>query len=181
MLQNLEKEIDDVDAKIGDRWRLLDRDFDGKVTAEEVAVAAVYLKDTLGKEGIQELISIISKDSGLFIDSHDSSWSLIVAVDFEINNPKLSQLIVYAFYARRVNFLLFWGLQWDALSSLLGLLFRDLVALLGVCLDGFGLVWACTCSALFCFGFAGGKILVEDIVKLRSHTEDGSIAEAERV
>jgi LETM1 and EF-hand domain-containing protein 1 len=25
MLQNLEKEIDDVDAKIGNRWRLLDR------------------------------------------------------------------------------------------------------------------------------------------------------------
>ena len=25
MLQTLEKEIDDVDAKIGDRWRLLDR------------------------------------------------------------------------------------------------------------------------------------------------------------
>jgi len=27
MLQTLEKEIDDVDAKIGDRWRLLDRFF----------------------------------------------------------------------------------------------------------------------------------------------------------
>lgn len=25
MLQKLEKEIDDVDAKIGNRWRLLDR------------------------------------------------------------------------------------------------------------------------------------------------------------
>ena len=25
MLQNLEKEIDDVDAQIGDRWKLLDR------------------------------------------------------------------------------------------------------------------------------------------------------------
>jgi hypothetical protein len=25
MLQNLEKEIDDVDAKIGDHWRILDR------------------------------------------------------------------------------------------------------------------------------------------------------------
>ena len=25
MLHKLEKEIDDVDAKIGDRWRLLDR------------------------------------------------------------------------------------------------------------------------------------------------------------
>ncbi|KHN06484.1 LETM1 and EF-hand domain-containing protein 1, mitochondrial [Glycine soja] len=62
MLQNLEKEIDDVDAKIGDRWRLLDRDYDGKVTPEEVASAAMYLKDTLGKEGIQELISSLSKD-----------------------------------------------------------------------------------------------------------------------
>jgi len=62
MLQKLEKEIDDVDAKIGDRWRVLDRDYDGKVTAEEVASAASYLKDTLGKEGIQELISSLSKD-----------------------------------------------------------------------------------------------------------------------
>ncbi|XP_057475613.1 uncharacterized protein LOC130763662 [Actinidia eriantha] len=62
MLQKLEKEIDDVDAKIGDRWRLLDRDYDGKVTPEEVASAATYLKDTLGKEGIQELISSLSKD-----------------------------------------------------------------------------------------------------------------------
>uniref|UniRef100_A0A2N9GC00 EF-hand domain-containing protein n=1 Tax=Fagus sylvatica TaxID=28930 RepID=A0A2N9GC00_FAGSY len=51
MLHKLEKEIDDVDAKIGDRWRLLDRDYDGKVTPEEVASAAAYLKDTLDKEG----------------------------------------------------------------------------------------------------------------------------------
>ncbi|KAJ6357442.1 hypothetical protein OIU78_005321 [Salix suchowensis] len=63
MLQKLEKEIDDVDAKIGDKWRLLDRDYDGKVTPEEVASAAMYLKDHLGKEGIQELISNLSKDT----------------------------------------------------------------------------------------------------------------------
>ncbi|XP_059655515.1 uncharacterized protein LOC132302619 [Cornus florida] len=62
MLQTLEKEIDDVDAKIGDGWRLLDRDYDGKVTPEEVAAAAMYLKNTLDKEGIQELISNLSKD-----------------------------------------------------------------------------------------------------------------------
>ncbi|PKA56234.1 Caltractin [Apostasia shenzhenica] len=62
MLQTLEREIDDVDAKIGDRWKLLDRDHDGKVTPEEVAAAAMYLKDTLGKEGIQELISNLSRD-----------------------------------------------------------------------------------------------------------------------
>ncbi|KAL6223694.1 hypothetical protein ACLB2K_002553 [Fragaria x ananassa] len=63
MLQNLEKEIDDVDAQIGDRYQLLDRDFDGKVTAEEVAAAANYLKNTLGKEGVQEVIGNLSKDS----------------------------------------------------------------------------------------------------------------------
>lgn len=40
------------------------RDFDGKVTAEEVAAAANYLKNTLGKEGVQELIGNLSKDRG---------------------------------------------------------------------------------------------------------------------
>ncbi|KAG6408421.1 hypothetical protein SASPL_131432 [Salvia splendens] len=79
MLQKLEKEIDDVDAKIGDQWRILDRapnsgaenqvlrclvlDYDGKVTPEEVAAAATYLKNTLGREGVQELISSLSKDA----------------------------------------------------------------------------------------------------------------------
>uniref|UniRef100_A0A803M5M1 Mitochondrial proton/calcium exchanger protein n=1 Tax=Chenopodium quinoa TaxID=63459 RepID=A0A803M5M1_CHEQI len=62
MLQKLEKEIDDVDAKIGDRWQLLDRDFDGKVTPEEVAAAAMYLKHRFGKEGVEELISNLAKD-----------------------------------------------------------------------------------------------------------------------
>lgn len=40
------------------------RDFDGKVTPEEVAAAANYLKNTLGKEGVQELIGNLSKDKG---------------------------------------------------------------------------------------------------------------------
>lgn len=43
------------------------RDYDGKVTPEEVASAAMYLKDTLGKEGVQELISNLSKDGGQFL------------------------------------------------------------------------------------------------------------------
>uniref|UniRef100_A0A0D9W6Q1 Mitochondrial proton/calcium exchanger protein n=1 Tax=Leersia perrieri TaxID=77586 RepID=A0A0D9W6Q1_9ORYZ len=62
MLQKLEKEIDNVDAQIGNRWQLLDSDRDGKVTPEEVAAAANYLKDTIGKKGVQELISNLSKD-----------------------------------------------------------------------------------------------------------------------
>jgi len=42
------------------------RDLDGKVTPEEVAAAAAYLKDAIGKEGVQELISNLSKDKGPF-------------------------------------------------------------------------------------------------------------------
>lgn len=41
------------------------RDYDGKVTAEEVAAAAMYLKDTLGQENLQELISKLAKDEGM--------------------------------------------------------------------------------------------------------------------
>ncbi|XP_022573588.1 mitochondrial proton/calcium exchanger protein [Brassica napus] len=62
LIQNLEKEIDDVDIKIGKGWLLLDRDRDGKVTPDEVAAAAMYLKDTLANEGLQQLISNLSKD-----------------------------------------------------------------------------------------------------------------------
>lgn len=62
MLQNLEKEIDDVDNKIGNHWRLLDRDSDGKVTPEEVAAAAMYLRETISKDGVQQLISQLKKD-----------------------------------------------------------------------------------------------------------------------
>lgn len=37
------------------------------MTPEEVASAAMYLKDTLGKQGIHELISNLSKDRGQYI------------------------------------------------------------------------------------------------------------------
>lgn len=39
MLQKLEKEIDDVDAKIGDRWRLLDR-----YVLENLSIFSFYRK-----------------------------------------------------------------------------------------------------------------------------------------
>jgi len=40
------------------------RDRDGKVTPDEVAAAAMYLKDTLANDGLQQLISSLSKDKG---------------------------------------------------------------------------------------------------------------------
>lgn len=43
------------------------------MTPEEVASAAAYLKDTLDKEGIQELISNLSKDKGQWFLSSDNT------------------------------------------------------------------------------------------------------------
>lgn len=62
MLHKLEKELDAVDAKIGNRWKILDTDSDGKVTPEEVASAAAYLKKSLGSDPVQELIASLAKD-----------------------------------------------------------------------------------------------------------------------
>lgn len=62
ILQDLEKELDDVDALIGDRLRLLDRDSDGKVTPEEVAAATMFLKDSLAQISVEELVSSLAKD-----------------------------------------------------------------------------------------------------------------------
>ncbi|KAK1367333.1 Mitochondrial proton/calcium exchanger protein [Heracleum sosnowskyi] len=60
MLQNLEKEMDDFDVNIGRPWRVLERYCDGKVGLDMVAAAA-FLMNTLDKEGIQELITSLSK------------------------------------------------------------------------------------------------------------------------
>jgi hypothetical protein len=40
------------------------RDHDGKVTSEEVAAAATYLKHNLDNAGVEELIGSLSKDKG---------------------------------------------------------------------------------------------------------------------
>lgn len=48
MFYKLEKDLDDVDVKIGDRWKILDRDFDGKVILEEVVIVVMFLKDIFG-------------------------------------------------------------------------------------------------------------------------------------
>ena len=43
---------------------LFQRDHDGKVTSEELAAAATYLKHNLDSAGIEELIGSLSKDKG---------------------------------------------------------------------------------------------------------------------
>ncbi|KAH1228169.1 Mitochondrial proton/calcium exchanger protein [Glycine max] len=58
----------------------LQEDYDGKVTPEEVVSVAMYLKDTLGKEGIHKLISNLSKDSGQFL-CHFPPLSHTAAID----------------------------------------------------------------------------------------------------
>ncbi|KAK1367084.1 Mitochondrial proton/calcium exchanger protein [Heracleum sosnowskyi] len=60
MLRKFEKETIGAGAKVSYRWQVLERYCDGKVSLDVVA-AATFLKNTLDKEGIQELISHLSK------------------------------------------------------------------------------------------------------------------------
>jgi Ca2+-binding EF-hand superfamily protein len=46
---------------------IFQRDHDGKVTSEEVAAAATYLKHNLDNTGIEELIGGLSKDKGNYL------------------------------------------------------------------------------------------------------------------
>lgn len=66
---NFNSSYDDIFSLSFNGWNVLllyeYRDFDGKVTPEEVAAAATYLKNTLGKEGVQELLGSLSKDKGI--------------------------------------------------------------------------------------------------------------------
>jgi len=66
MLQELEKEIDGVDAESVNRCQWLDRDHPGEGTPDEVAAAVAYLKDTILKGGLQEFICNLSKYEGKF-------------------------------------------------------------------------------------------------------------------
>lgn len=47
MLQTLEKEIDDVDAKIGDHWRLLDRYFLSYIFSWESIMCYILYFETM--------------------------------------------------------------------------------------------------------------------------------------
>lgn len=60
MLQNLEKEMGDFDVNVVRSWRVLDRFCDGKVGLDVVAAAAFFV-NTLDKEGIQELMTSLSR------------------------------------------------------------------------------------------------------------------------
>jgi len=57
------------------------RDYDGKVTPEEVGAAAVFLKDSLDKQSVHELIANLAKDSGL-VSMHPHFERLLLQYKF---------------------------------------------------------------------------------------------------
>ena len=70
------------------------------MTPEEVAAAAAYLKDTIGKEGVQELISNLSKDKGSFTHDiyvlfHCSIWPIFLSFwQFSSCTPTEGKILV---------------------------------------------------------------------------------------
>lgn len=98
------------------------------MTPEEVAAAAMYLKDTIGKDGVQELISNLSKDKGSYLNALELFFN-------KYKNRKYIQTFAFTFSSNPISL----------------------------------------CST------TEGKILVEDIVKLASQTDEANGEEAARV
>eukprot|EP00898_Chlorokybus_atmophyticus_P007712 jgi/Chlat1/7942/Chrsp68S07378 len=79
MLHNIEKELDNVDSRIGDKLHVLDRDKDGKITPDELAAAITTLRDSLHHEELADLIEQLDQD----IDGKISIENILELADEE--------------------------------------------------------------------------------------------------
>lgn len=73
------------------------RDYDGKVTPEEVAAAAMFLKDSLDKESVHELIANLAKDSGL-VSILIFLMSLAISIPIFARTSSLRHILLYTIW-----------------------------------------------------------------------------------
>ncbi|KAL4423518.1 hypothetical protein ABPG77_003651 [Micractinium sp. CCAP 211/92] len=64
ILQRVEHELDDAEAKIGDKLRVLDTDMDGVISAQELASAMGFLREQMGEEELRHLLEMLSVEAG---------------------------------------------------------------------------------------------------------------------
>lgn len=62
LLVSLEKELDDVECKLGQKLKMIDTDNDGVIGTEEVRLALTFLKETLGEDELRSLLERLDSD-----------------------------------------------------------------------------------------------------------------------
>jgi len=67
MLARIERDLDQVDAKLGERLRFLDKDNDGRISREELQAALQMLKEQVSEEETDQLLAVLnSEDDNTF-------------------------------------------------------------------------------------------------------------------
>ena len=77
ILKRVEKDLDDVESKIGNKFKLLDTDNDGIISQEELKLAFSFLKEQLVEEELQSFMNELSKDGAILGDGAISTNELL--------------------------------------------------------------------------------------------------------
>jgi LETM1 and EF-hand domain-containing protein 1 len=77
ILKRVEKDLDDVETKIGDKFKLLDADNDGIISQEELKLAFGFLKEQLGEEELKSFMEELNKEGAVLSSGGISTNELL--------------------------------------------------------------------------------------------------------
>lgn len=82
ILKRVERDLDDVEKKIGDKFKLLDADNDGIISQEELQLALGFLKEQLGEDEVAGLMAEL-QDEGAVLPTGEISKAVLQEIAYE--------------------------------------------------------------------------------------------------
>jgi len=82
ILKRVERDLDDVEKKIGDKFKLLDTDNDGIISQEELQLALGFLKEQLGEEEVASLMEELAEE-GAVLPTGGISTAVLQEIAYE--------------------------------------------------------------------------------------------------
>ena len=82
ILKRVERDLDDVEKKIGDKFKLLDADNDGIISQEELQLALGFLREQLGEEEVAGLMAEL-QDEGALLPTGEISKAVLQEIAYE--------------------------------------------------------------------------------------------------
>ena len=90
ILKRVERDLDDVEKKIGDKFKLLDTDNDGIISQEELQLALGFLKEQLGEEEVASLMEELAEE-GAVLPTGGISTAVLQEIAYESDDDDEEQ------------------------------------------------------------------------------------------
>ena len=87
ILKRVERDLDDVEKKIGDKFKLLDTDNDGIISQEELQLALGFLKEQLGEEEVASLMEELAEE-GAVLPTGGISTAVLQEIAYESDDDE---------------------------------------------------------------------------------------------